>query len=84
MLSQGSAQSSQVVLLLLAGQLEVLQKATENLDRALRRSARLLGLAAVNGLLLSMIILFGTTSGPQNVYLLQDEAKNLPSAQGPR
>jgi len=31
-----------------------------------------------------MIILFGTTSGPQNVYLLQDEAKNLPSAQGPR
>lgn len=76
MLSQEAAESSRLILLLLAGQLELVQEAIEKLNGALKGCVRLLSLALASGFALYAIVLFGTRSADQSTHYFQMNADN--------
>jgi hypothetical protein len=81
MLDQKPDESSRVLLSLLANQLEVVQAATAKVNKGLRRSARLLGVAVAAGLVLSILILFGSSAKGQRP-LLGEHQGNQPHVVG--
>jgi len=84
MLGQGAAESTRVLLPLLVHQLEVVQAATEKVDNGLRLSARLLGIAVVAGLVLAVLILFGSTTQEQHVLSVERGESKFHLAGGSR
>lgn len=83
-LSEATTQSSGLLLALLAGQRDAVREANTRVNDAIKRAARLLGVAVASGLLLSVILLFGTTAKHRQVYLVKDSGKNSIADRGSR
>jgi len=83
-LSKAPSESASLLLALLAGQLDRVRKANRQVNDALTQASRMLGIAVASGLILSVIVLFGTSAKEQWLHLAGESKKNSLSSRNPR
>ncbi len=85
MLDLAPADSARALLSLLSGQHGAIRKINKQTNEALKQAGRLLGIAVAFGLLLSVLVLFGTTARHQKVYVVEEAGtENARPDQEPR
>jgi hypothetical protein len=84
MLDQEPLDSSRFLLSLLTKRLELVQEAARDVTDAMRTAVRALAVAVVAGLVLSVIVLIGTTAKDHQVYLVKENGENSIAKRGSR
>jgi hypothetical protein len=74
-LDKTAPESAGFLLSLLTGQRERVRTANKQVNMALTQASRRLGIAVASGLILSVIVLFGTSAKDQRVQLVRDGKK---------